>query len=177
MYDDIVTERLLLVPLRLDVARRVVAGDLSGIRAATGWPHADTLDALRGFAEHGSPGETGGWLVTLRNDGTVIGDCGWHGGADESGTAEIGYGLAAPYRGQRYGVEAVAGMVDWSLRQPRVRRLVAETLADNLPSRRILERLGFTIDRVEPPMVHFGLDAPAAGERRLGDPERPTSGG
>ena len=45
--------------------------------------------------------------------GEAIGTCGWHGGPAADGTAEIGYGLSAAYRGHGYGRESVAAMVGW----------------------------------------------------------------
>lgn len=42
-------------------------------------------------------GHPPGWMVTLEH--SVIGDCGIHGFADSAGVIEIGYGLAAAYRG------------------------------------------------------------------------------
>ena len=57
---------------------------------------------------------------------------------------EIGYGLAAPSRGQGYGSEAVAAVTEWLLSQPGVRQVRAHTLTSNAPSRRVLEKAGFT---------------------------------
>lgn len=148
----ITTERLILQPVEAGQAAAIVAGDLSVVPAGQGWPHADTLDALRLVAEHGGPA---GWFVTLRSDGTVIGDCGWKGGPDADGVAEIGYGLAAPWHGLGYGTELVNGLVTWAATQPRCRRLVAQTLVGNVPSRRLLQRCGFSIDSHDGPWVWY----------------------
>ena len=56
----------------------------------------------------------------------------------------VGYGLAAPSRGQGYGSEAVAAVTEWLLSQPGVRQVRAHTLTSNAPSRRVLEKAGFT---------------------------------
>ena len=125
-------------------ARAILAGDLSalttaGLTAADGWPHEDTAD---GLAMAGKAGYPPGWLVTA--GGAVIGDCGTHGPVDEAGRVEIGYGLAAPSRGQGYGSEAVAAVTEWLLSQPGVRQVRAHTLTSNAPSRRVLEKAGFT---------------------------------
>jgi len=138
------TARLRLEPLTAETARAIVAGDLSGLAAAgltaaDGWPHEDTAD---GLAMAGKGGYPPGWLITA--DGAVIGDIGTHGPVDEAGRVEIGYGLAAPSRGQGYGSELVAAITDWLLSQPGVRQVRAHTLTDNMPSRRVLEKAGFT---------------------------------
>jgi len=132
------TARLRLEPLTAETARAILAGDLSGLAAADGWPHEDTADGLTMAVKAGYPP---GWLVTA--GGTVIGDCGTHGPVDEAGVIEIGYGLAAPSRGQGYGSEAVLAVTEWLLSQPEVRQVQAHTLTDNMPSRRVLEKAGF----------------------------------
>jgi RimJ/RimL family protein N-acetyltransferase len=143
------TARLRLVPLTAEMARAILAGDLSGLAAAgltaaDGWPHEDTAD---GLAMAGKGGYPPGWLVTV--SGAVIGDIGTHGPVDEAGRVEIGYGLAAPSRGQGYGSETVAAVADWLLSQPGVRQVRAHTLTDNAPSRRVLEKAAF---------AYIGLD-------------------
>lgn len=148
------TERLILEPVRPEVAAAIVAGDLSVVRAGQGWPHADTLGALRMAAAYGGPA---GWFVTLRTDGTVIGDCGWKGGPDATGTAEIGYGLAAQWRGLGYGAELVNAMVGWAATQPECQRLIAQTLVGNTPSRRLLARCGFTVESDDGSWIWYSL--------------------
>ena len=128
----------------METARAILAGDLSGLTAAglaaaDGWPHEDTADGLAGAVKDGFPP---GWLITVSR--TVIGDCGTHGPVDAAGSVEIGYGLAAPSRGQGYGSEAVAAVTEWLLSQPGVRQVRAHTLTSNAPSRRVLEKAGFT---------------------------------
>jgi ribosomal-protein-alanine N-acetyltransferase len=152
--DVIRTERLELVPIDVEGANRLVAGDMSGIVAGAGWPHNDTFDGMRMEIENGS--STPCWLVRL--DGTVIGELGWKGGPGPDGTAEIGYGLSPAYRGRGYGTEAVTGFVDWASRQPAVRRLVAETRADNMASRRVLEHAGFAITSATGDAVYWERD-------------------
>ena len=139
-FDEITTERLRLVPFDENTTRAVLDGDLEGINAGEGWPHESTVDGLSMADKHGEPP---GWMVKL--DETVIGDCGTHGGADESGVIEIGYGLAEPFRGRRYGTELVGAMTEWLLAQPRIQGVRASTLADNVASRRVLEKNGFSL--------------------------------
>jgi RimJ/RimL family protein N-acetyltransferase len=137
--EPISTPGLVLVPVAPETAVAIVAGDLTGIAAGSGWPHADTVDGLR---------MGGGWLVTF--DGVVIGDCGTHGAPSDDGEVEIGYGLAEPYRGRGYGTELVTALSDWLLAQPGVERVVARDVeAANTPSRRALERAGFSLEQVD----------------------------
>jgi RimJ/RimL family protein N-acetyltransferase len=149
------TPRLVLEPVTVTFARAVLAGDLSGVTAAPGWPHADTLDALRPYAEHGSDDVPGPWLVSVREPRVLIGECGWYAPPGDGGEVEVGYGLAASARGNGYGTEAVRALVGWVAAQPGVHRIVANVEAGNTPSRRLLERLGFTVAGVEGPMVRY----------------------
>lgn len=123
--------------------------------AAPGWPHADTYDALRPYAEHGSPGEPGPFLVVESGTGRVVGECGWYGPPGDDGTVEIGYGLAAPSRGQGYGTEAVRQLLAWVAAQPGVRRVTASAEPGNEPSHRLLSRLGFVTSGTDGRLVRY----------------------
>jgi RimJ/RimL family protein N-acetyltransferase len=138
------TARLVLVPQTRQAATALLEGADCGLPLAEGYPHADTLDGLRMYVEHGGP-DDGGWFVTLTEDGRVVGDCGTLGWVDDRGRVEIGYGLAAPFRGQGLGTEAVRVLVDWVAAQPDVRAVTASVEVGNEPSRRLLHRLGFAV--------------------------------
>jgi RimJ/RimL family protein N-acetyltransferase len=156
-HPSMTAERLVLVPQTLQAARALLAGEDAGLSLADGYPHADSFDALRMFVEHGSADDDGGWFVTL-TDGRVIGDCGTLGWTDQQGRVEIGYGLAAPYRGQGYGTEAVRVLADWVAAQPEVTAVTASVEVGNLASRRLLERLDFVL--VDTAEGHWQLTRP-----------------
>jgi RimJ/RimL family protein N-acetyltransferase len=157
-------EQVTLVPVSHSVAVAILAGDAStvlsglGLAAGTGWPHEETPDAVRALAEHGRPGDESEWLITV--GGEVVGECGWRGGPNPDGDAEIGYGIATPHRGRGLGHEAVGLLTTWADRQTGVRRLVARVLPGNEPSRRVLHRLGFTPDGDEPPYLRYARTTP-----------------
>jgi RimJ/RimL family protein N-acetyltransferase len=151
LSEPIRTERLQLVPVDVATARSIGNGELSGFVAGKNWPQSSqTLEALAFVVRNGA---NACWLLLL--DGVVIGHVFWKGGPSPDGAAEIGYGLAAPYRQRGYATEAVVAFAGWALGQPGVRRLVAETLADNTPSRRVLERAGFAITSVADGYVYW----------------------
>jgi RimJ/RimL family protein N-acetyltransferase len=152
------TERLSLLPTDVARARRLLDGDFDGLARAPGWPHADTMDALRAFAAHGSPGDTGPWLIVVAETGEVVGECGWTGPPGLDGEVEIGYGLAASARGRGIATEAVRALLGWVGAQPGVRRVLIETELTNVASRNMAEKLGFTLDRVVEPHAYYTLD-------------------
>jgi len=154
--------RLTLEPLSLPAARALLGGDSAalaglGLRCAAGFPTPDTLDGLRLVTDHGRRAPEAAWLVVLHDTGEIVGDCGQKGGPDASGDVEIGYGLAASVHGRGLGSELVAALAGLVGAQPGVRRVTAEVLADNLPSRRALERAGFSVDRQAGPYVYYAL--------------------
>jgi RimJ/RimL family protein N-acetyltransferase len=130
------TSRLMLVPLDDETAEHIADGDASCLEHTAGWPHADTLDAVRLRTTGAAL-----WLVGL--DGMVIGDCGTAGPV-ENGVVEIGFGLAEESRGRGYGTELVAALADWLLARGGINRIVATTDAANIACRRVLEHAGFT---------------------------------
>lgn len=134
---------LVLQPVSQDLAAALVGGDFSGIRPGERWPHEDSLDGLAMVAQ----GRTVGWLITL--DGLVVGECGTHGPPDPDGMLEIGYGLAAPYRGRGYGRALVRALSQWCAAQPGIAGVLAHTDPGNTPSRRSLESAGFLLDGEE----------------------------
>ena len=157
----LVGERVQLLPVPRAVATAVVAGQDPGAAlrevglTAADWPHRDTADALRPLAEHGQ-GE-GTFLVVL--DGQVVGECGRLRGPDDEGSAEIGYGLSPAARGRGLATDAVRVLTAWLDTQPGVRRITAEALVGNAPSRRLLLRLGFTCRSEVPPYACYARDS------------------
>ena len=140
----IITARLVLVPVSRELAQAITAGDLSAVTPGEGWPHHDTLG---GFGMALARGHAPGWLVTA--DGVTVGDCGVHGEPDEWGEVEVGFGLAAPYRGVGYGTELVSAVSEWLLEQSGVAQVCAQAALNNWPSRRALERAGFRLESAD----------------------------
>jgi ribosomal-protein-alanine N-acetyltransferase len=160
----LVGEQVVLLPAPVAVALAVVRGhglqdalDALRLTATPGWPHADSADALRPLSEQREDA-IGTFLIAV--DDEVIGECGWIGGPDADGSVEIGYGLAGPRRGRGLGTEAVGLLSAWVEAQPGVRRVTADVLAGNEPSRRLLTRLGFAETDARPPYVTYARVAP-----------------
>lgn len=135
---------LALVPVDADDIDRVLAGELPTLPdsslplvAGRGWPHADSADGLA-FARHGGRA----WLVVAA--GCVVGELGTKGPPDDSGSVEIGYGLAGSHRGRGLGTAAVGLLVEALRTDPAVRAVEAEVARPNTASHRLLTRLGFT---------------------------------
>lgn len=137
---SITAGNLVLAPVSRELAAGLVARDFSGITPGEGWPHEDSLDGLQMAAQ----GYGLAWLIIL--DDLAVGECGTHGPPGPGGVVEIGYGLAAPYRGRGYGRQTVRALSKWLLAQPGIAGVVAHTDPDNVPSRRSLEGAGYRLD-------------------------------
>jgi RimJ/RimL family protein N-acetyltransferase len=63
-----------------------------------------------------------------------------------------------PYRGRGYGTELVEAFSQWLLGQPGIRRVVARHVpAANVASRRVLERVGFVLERSDEQHTWYAL--------------------
>jgi RimJ/RimL family protein N-acetyltransferase len=145
----LVTERLELRPLPPRAAAAVPddrerAARILGAPLGEEWPQPDLLDVLpRQAAASPETARFGIWVVIERAGGTVVGDAGFHGPPDESGSIELGYAVVPGRRRRGYATEAAAALVGWALAQPGVRVVVAGCARDNAASIRTLERIGF----------------------------------
>lgn len=109
------------------------------------------------------------WYIALgeRRDGrrVIVGNIGFKGLPDATGTVEIGYSVLPAHQRRGYASEAVQGLVAWAFTHPEVRRVIAETFPDLIASIRVLERNGFRrVDEPasEPGAIRFARPAPAA---------------
>jgi ribosomal-protein-serine acetyltransferase len=109
------------------------------------WAAAATLEAeqafLRASLERFARG--GGFDGGLRVGGALVGALGVFNVRWEVGRAEFGYWLAAPYRGRGLMTRAVAGLARVMFEEQGFNRLEIRCERENLPSRRVAERLGF----------------------------------
>lgn len=97
----------------------------------------------------------GPWIALLKSDGNVIGDMGFKGKPDESGSVEIGYGLLEEYWNKGYATEAVGALIEWAWKQSGVRKIKAETLVDNQGSIRVLEKLDMKVVIMSEEMIYW----------------------
>jgi len=82
------------------------------------------------------------WMIREKDSGMMVGSLCFKGLSPE-GVTEIGYGIEEEYQGRGYATEAISTVVKWAASQPCVNAIEAEALADNAPSLRVLEKVGF----------------------------------
>lgn len=146
---EVRTDRLELRPLPVRAAAalpedREEAGRVLGAPLLPDWPDPNLLGILPRHV--GAPEgieRFGIWVMIELDGGHVVGDIGFHGPPDDTGTVEIGYSVAPSRRGRGYAAEAAVALVGWARSQPRVQEVVAGCDPANEPSVRTLERAGF----------------------------------
>lgn len=128
-------------------------GRLLGAQVEPDWPPGqydhDAQEFFRDRLREGGPSVVGwyGWYALRRSPAgepaVLVGAGGYLGLPDEMGQVEIGFSVAARWRGRGYATEMVETLVARALADPRVLRIVARTTADNQACCRVLEKTGF----------------------------------
>lgn len=148
-------------PVAIDTARLVVrpvaSADLPALLAVNGddevtrflpYPSWRSLADGQAWFERmsilGARGESAQYVIVERHSGLAIGTCLLFRHEESSGRAEVGYVLGRRYWRHGYMTEALAGLVDNAFKVLALRRLEAEVDPQNIGSRRLLEKTGFT---------------------------------
>lgn len=150
---QLTTPRLLLRPIGPDDTAAVFAACQDPqIQRWTTVPSPYLREHAEQFACDYAPkawaaGDAAVFGVTDRGSGELLASVGLHfdRGRDE-GIAEIGYWTSASARGRGVTTEAVAAACTWGFSTCGVERLEWYAEVGNLPSRRVAEKVGFTIE-------------------------------
>ena len=174
MAKNLHTDRLTLVALTPGLARaaledRAKLGMMLGARVPVTWPGADFARMLERLAEGGERAPL--WaeqtrLIVHEGDRTLIGETGFHGPPDKSGTVEVGYSIVPDYRGRGFAFEATRALIDEALARPEVRRITAACHDDNEASLKVLERLGMRFAGATGDTLRFELRKSTAWDPR-----------
>lgn len=144
-YDDIVTERLIL---RQSSDDRDLENYLSHIKSADeffiqyGQEYSDELCGMIDFHSSGVIY----YSVFLKETETMVGYVGVLPYRD-SNSGEIEFYIFKEYRQNHYASEALSALIEWylshELNNKSPKKIIAETLSENEPSCKLLERIGF----------------------------------
>jgi RimJ/RimL family protein N-acetyltransferase len=94
------------------------------------------------------------FAVELKEGDTLIGQCGiFH--LDNTPEVEVAYLLGQPYWGQGYATEAAGAVRDFGFNVVGLPRLVGITRPDNVPSQRVLQKIGL---RYEKDAVYYNME-------------------
>jgi ribosomal-protein-alanine N-acetyltransferase len=147
------TERLELVAVTSGLVtalddRRAAEGML-GAAIPYGWPDPELAGLLDiyGALVAEEPGRLGygPWAIVARDEALVVGSAGFMGKLPQNGQPiELGYGVLPEQRNRGYATEATRALVEWALSQVAVERVIARCDPANVPSVRVLEKIGLS---------------------------------
>lgn len=164
--DDIKTNRLILMPVTLEITRELLNGKTKeiekiGLKTLGRWPGPDTFHILpivnKELERYKYPTGFEFWMVIIKETMTIIGDIGFHGQPDDNGEVEIGYGLIEQERSKGYAFEALQAMVSWAAKQRGVKSVIADCLIENKASSHILEKVGMKEIKRDKKLIYWKL--------------------
>ena len=167
----LLTTRLRLMPMSLDVVEALLRRDREGTERAVDtllattattdecarhgaelpddWPSDQliarafpySLDAIRADPDTRLWGDS--LIVPRTGPARIVGSVIFH-GRPASGIAEVGYGVAEDSRGQGLATEATLACVEWALTQPGITAVHAVTFPWHVASLGVIRKLGMT---------------------------------
>ncbi|UFT99700.1 GNAT family N-acetyltransferase [Radiobacillus kanasensis] len=157
------TKRLTLIPFTKELITATIMGKseleaLLEVKVSAEWPNPDYEEILPFIEEQltNNP-EFSKWSYLIVHNQTqmIVGEIGCKGSPDENGSVEIGYGVVPFYQKKGIASEAVSGFVNWLRTEPKVGKILAECLPENIGSIRVLEKSGFVRIKTGPDMIYW----------------------
>lgn len=143
---EIKTQRLALLPFTQEIHEAY-----SG-RYETG-PHIE--GHLKELKENPELKGWGVWLAIRQDNGKPVGDLGFKGRPDQEGVVEVGYGILPDEQNQGLATEAVEALIEWAFTTGGATKVIAECLADNTASIKVLQKLGMRETGRDQGMVYW----------------------
>ncbi len=132
------TDRLTLVLSSVNEIRALIEGLSDEDRA-----EVSPLWLARALAATESDPWLHGFKVTLREEGTIIGDAGFKGPPSDDGFVEIAYGIEPEHQGRGFATEAARALTEFARQAAGVRVVRAHTKHRDNASSRVLAKCGF----------------------------------
>jgi ribosomal-protein-alanine N-acetyltransferase len=102
---------------------------------------------VEGFITEFEQGKGLTWAITLKENGTLVGTCGY--GEIEAGNrGEIGFDLARAHWGKGMMCESLKAVIDYGFSVLRLSVVEAHTYSNNDRATHLLDKLGFQSDHV-----------------------------
>ena len=145
---EIETERLCLRAFTPDDLDELftVFGDAEVMRYISGGKPRSREDTKKGLLSSLAGWQRRGfglWAVVVKESKKMIGYCGLI-FLDDTPEIEVAYGLARAYWGKGYATEAALASLRFGFDELKLKRIVAVVNPENIPSQRVLEKLGMT---------------------------------
>ena len=145
------TERLTLRGMRVSDAEDMYAyaKDEPVTRYLTWTPHPNlhhTKEYLTYIGQRYRTGDFFDWALICKEDGHMIGTCGFTAFHFSSDSAEIGYVLNPAYHGQGLATEAVREVIRFGFEELSLHRIEAKFMMENIRSQKLMERVGMQLE-------------------------------
>ncbi|MGH4120333.1 GNAT family N-acetyltransferase [Clostridium sp.] len=82
------------------------------------------------------------WIIILNGENRSIGAIMVKGYPNEDGEVVVGYAMQSDYRRKGYMLEALNSIIQWMFLNSKVKCVIADTLKNNIPSHKLLQKLG-----------------------------------
>ena len=149
--ESIVSERLELRPMSVDVLDALLDGEETGLEIPGDWPddHDRRFLELRRAELRARPDFLGWFVYAVVLGDEMLGHAGFHGppgrnARSDRDAVEVGYMIFPPYRGRGYATEAARALIEWARAKHGIRRFLFSIPPENGPSLAIARKLGFT---------------------------------
>ena len=109
-------------------------------------PYARAERALNNYARLWMQHKIGGWVITDKVDGQLIGSCKIE-YLDDTDEYELGYALSKSYWGKGIATETARAVTRFGFESVRLDRIIAVVVPDNTASWRVLEHIGFVYEK------------------------------
>ena len=162
---DLITNRLILHPLTVAEATRIVSGAASPADVwADGFPGEGDRDAARMAMKAAAARDEADafghspftcYRIDCRRDSVAIGTIGFHGPPNFRRQVTIGYGLVPHSWGNGYATEALHALIELCRAHPGVSILAADTTHNNHASQRVLVKNGFRLVRQDRELRYY----------------------
>jgi [ribosomal protein S5]-alanine N-acetyltransferase len=155
---EIFTERLLIVPCSLDIAKSLVfhrteLEKRSPIIIPEGWPSPLITSMLPIYIESLEEDESiygwGLWLIINYTDKTIIGDIYIQGKPDKRGVVNIHFNMVKDLGDTSLTYEAVDALMEWVITQTEAKKVITECSDSNFQTIRLFEKLGMRCTKKE----------------------------
>lgn len=127
------------------------ASDPEVAQYTTWHPHQSLEDSqifLNSILEKYQTHESFDWGITHKDDGKLIGTCGFVNWVKTHHHAEIGYALSRSYWGQGYMPETVKAVVAFAFQETDLNRIEARCKLPNQASARVMEKVGMKFEGI-----------------------------
>ncbi|UOK59459.1 GNAT family N-acetyltransferase [Bacillus sp. OVS6] len=163
---EIVTDRLLIIPCSLDIAKSLVfhrkeLESRSPIGIPVTWPSIAVKGMLPLYIERLERNEKeygwGLWLIILYHEKRIVGDLFIQGMPDEHGCVELCYNIHEVDDEESLTYEAIDAVIEWLTSEKSVKQISMECIDHNKKSIRLFEKLGMICTKKEDVFLSWEL--------------------